>query len=109
MVLAVIVGLEALKAPGSSVTVFSDSSYVVNAIEKGWLRRWQATGFKKIKNVDLWLRFLQVWPKYRVQFEWIKGHSGHPENERCDHLAVEAASQPDLPEDSGFVVDKIFI
>ena len=102
--LAVIVGLEALKVPGSKVTVYSDSTYVVNAIEKGWLRQWQAVGFKKKKNVDLWLRFLQVWPKYQVDFKWIKGHAGHPENERCDFLAVAGASLPDLPEDNGYIM-----
>jgi len=104
--LAVIVGLEALKVPGSKVTVFSDSTYVVNAIEKGWLRQWQAVGFKKKKNVDLWLRFLNVWPKYQVDFKWIKGHAGHPENERCDFLAVSAASLPDLPEDGGYALGR---
>ena len=101
--LAVIVGLEALKVLGSQVTIYSDSTYVVNAIEKGWLRKWQATHFKKVKNVDLWLRFLHVWPKHRVQFVWIKGHTGHPENERCDRLATDAASQLNLQEDSGYV------
>ncbi|MCL2726863.1 MAG: ribonuclease HI [Bacteroidales bacterium] len=100
--LAVIMGLEALKVPGSQVTVYSDSTYVVNAIKKGWLYKWQANGFKKVKNIDLWLRFLEVWPKYRVDFIWIKGHSGHPENERCDRLAVEAAGQSNLPEDEGY-------
>ena len=100
--LAVIVGLEALKAPGSQVTVYSDSTYVVNAIEKGWLYRWQATGFKKIKNVDLWHRFLDVWPKFNVRFVWIRGHSGHIENERCDQLAVAAATQSQLMEDTGY-------
>ena len=102
--LAVIVGLEALKIPGSQVTVYSDSTYVVNAIEKGWLLQWQAKGFKKAKNVDLWLRFLNVWPKFNVAFVWIKGHAGYPENERCDRLAVSAAGQPDLPPDSGYAV-----
>ena len=100
--LAVIIGLEALKVPGSRVTVYSDSTYVVNAIQKDWLRKWQATGFKKVKNVDLWRRFLEVWPKYQVDFVWIKGHAGHLENERCDRLAVEAAGQPGLPPDVGY-------
>ncbi|MCL2501864.1 MAG: ribonuclease HI [Bacteroidales bacterium] len=104
--LAVIVGLEALKIPGSQVTVYSDSTYVVNAIEKGWLLKWQAKGFKKAKNIDLWLRFLHVWPKYRVNFVWIKGHSGHPENERCDRLATEAAGLPNLPPDSGYTPEQ---
>ena len=101
--LAVIVGLEALKRPGLEVTVYSDSTYVVNAWEKGWLHKWQANGFKKVKNVDLWLRFLGICPKFRIQFVWIKGHVGHPENERCDRLAVEAALKHDLPEDEGYI------
>ena len=101
--LAVIVGLEALKIPGSRVTVYSDSTYVVNAIQKKWLVKWQATQFKKIKNVDLWRRFLEVWPKFQIDFVWIKGHSGHPENERCDRLAVEAADHLILPLDEGYV------
>ena len=100
--MAVIVGLEALKIPGSQVTVYSDSTYVVNAIEQGWIRKWQATGFKKVKNVDLWLRFITIWSKHRVQFIWIKGHAGNPENERCDHLAATAAIQPGLPTDMGY-------
>jgi len=100
--LAVIVGLEALKVPGSQVTVYSDSTYVVNAIEKGWLLKWQANRFKKVKNPDLWLRFLQVWPKHRIQFVWVKGHSGNAENERCDYLAVTASKLNDLPEDAGY-------
>jgi len=101
--LAVIIGLEALKLPGSQVTVYSDSTYVVNAIQKDWLRKWQANGFKKVKNVDLWRRFLEVWPKHQINFVWIKGHAGHPENERCDRLAVEAAEKSDLPSDGGYV------
>ena len=105
--LAVIIGLEALKVPGSQVTVYSDSTYVVNAIEKGWLHRWQTTGFKKKKNADLWLRFLNVWPKHKVQFIWLKGHAGHPENERCDALAVEASGRLNLPEDSGYIDNRI--
>ena len=103
--MAVIIGLEALKIPGSEVTVYSDSTYVVNAIEKGWLQKWQAIRFKKIKNVDLWLRFLTVWPKHRVQFVWIKGHAGHPENERCDYLANTEAMGQNLPEDTGYTPD----
>ena len=100
--LAVIKGLEALKHSGSQVTVYSDSTYVVHAIEKGWLRKWQATGFKKVKNVDLWQRFLALAARYQVHFVWIKGHAGHPENECCDRLAVAAATQSALPPDTGY-------
>ena len=100
--LAVIEGLKALKKAGSQVTVYSDSTYVVHAIEKGWLRKWQATGFKKVKNIDLWQRFLTIAAQHQVRFVWIKGHAGHPENERCDQLAVAAALQPNLPPDEGY-------
>ncbi len=91
--MAVIVGLEALLRPNSEVTVYSDSSYVVNAVTKGWLFDWERKQFDKKANPDLWQRFLQVYRRHRVRFVWIKGHAGHPENERCDHLAVEAATR----------------
>ena len=89
--LAVIIGLEALLRPNAEVTVYSDSSYVVNAVSKGWLFDWERKQFDKKANPDLWQRFLQVYRRHRVRFVWIKGHAGHPENERCDQLAVEAA------------------
>ena len=82
--------------------VWSDSTYVVKAITEGWLDHWISTGFKKKKNADLWLRFNPLYRKHDVHFHWLKGHAGHPENERCDHLAVEAYKQPGLPEDSGY-------
>ena len=89
--LAVIIGLEALLRPNAEVTVYSDSSYVVNAVSKGWLFDWERKQFDKKANPDLWQRFLQVYRRHRVRLVWIKGHAGHPENERCDQLAVEAA------------------
>lgn len=89
--LSVIVGLESLKRPGSQVTVFSDSKYVIDSITKGWVFSWVKKDFKDKKNKDLWLRFLQIYPKHQVRFQWIKGHNSHPQNERCDTLAVEAA------------------
>lgn len=98
--LAVIVGLEALKRDGETVTVYSDSRYVVDAVEKGWLLSWEKSGFKKKKNPDLWRRFLQVYRKHRVSFVWVKGHAAIPENERCDQLAVAASQQPCLPADT---------
>lgn len=106
--LAVIVGLEAIKWDNAEVHVYSDSSYVVNAINKNWLEGWQRKGFARVKNPDLWLRFLQVYKKHRVAFHWIKGHAGHPENERCDALAVSAgagavAEGKVLPPDEGYV------
>ncbi|MEM9328790.1 MAG: ribonuclease HI [Bacteroidota bacterium] len=91
--LAVIKGLEAIKQDGWEVLVVSDSKYVVDAVEKGWLKNWVAKDFKGKKNRDLWERFLKVYYRHRVKFRWIKGHAGHSENERCDELAVDAASQ----------------
>jgi len=100
--LAVIIGLELLKKDGFDVIIYSDSKYVVDAIKKKWLFDWKKNNFKKKKNVDLWKRFLNVYYKHNVKFEWIKGHSNHPQNERCDFLAVEAANSNKLSIDSGF-------
>lgn len=101
--LAVIVGLEAIKWEKAEVEVWSDSTYVVKAITEGWLEGWVAKNWKKVKNPDLWQRFLPLYRAHHVTFHWLKGHAGHPENERCDRLAVAAYSQPDLPEDEGYV------
>ena len=90
--LAVITGLEAIKWKNAKVTVYSDSSYVVKAINEGWLENWERRGFAKVKNVDLWQRFLPLFRSNQVSFQWLKGHSGHPENERCDALAVAAGA-----------------
>ena len=100
---AVIMGLEAIKWEKADVEVWSDSSYVVKAVEEKWLDKWLTTGFKKKKNQDLWLRFLPLYRKHNVHFHWLKGHAGHPENERCDRLAVAAYGQPGLPQDEGYV------
>lgn len=100
--LSVIVALESLKVPGSHVTVFSDSKYVVDSVEKKWVFGWEKTGFKKKKNADLWMRFLRIYPKHHVKFHWIKGHADNPNNERCDELAVSAALSGDLIEDVGY-------
>jgi ribonuclease HI len=98
--LAVIVGLEAIKKDGHNVTVYSDSRYVIDAVEKGWLWNWEKKNFKDKANPDLWMRYIPLHKKFSPKFIWIKGHSGHPENERCDQLAVAAASavhlQPDI-------------
>ena len=94
--LAVIVGLEALKYDGCEVTVYSDSQYVVHAVEKGWLFAWEKKNFKDKKNADLWQRFLRVYRRHSVRFVWVKGHASIPENERCDRLAVAAASSGQL-------------
>ena len=93
--LAVIRGLEALKKEGLEVIVYSDSKYVVEAVEKGWLWKWQKTGFSKKKNADLWRRFIELYRLHKVRFRWLKGHAGNPENERCDALAVACAESPD--------------
>lgn len=100
--LAVIVGLEALRKPGTEVTVYSDSKYVVEAVEKGWLETWVRLGFKNKKNPDLWLRYREVAARHRVRFVWLKGHVGHPQNEKCDRLAVAAALGDKLLEDTGY-------
>ena len=89
--LAVIAGLQAIKKEGIPVTIYSDSKYVVEAIEKGWLWGWEKKDFKKKANPDLWKRYIPLHKKYKPKFKWIKGHAGHPENERCDQLAVAAA------------------
>lgn len=90
--LAVISGLSAIKKEGIPVTIYSDSEYVVNAVEKGWLWNWEKKNFKDKANVDLWLRYIPLHHKFKPKFIWVRGHAGHPENERCDELAVAAAS-----------------
>ena len=99
--LAVIEGLEALKISGSPVVIYTDSKYVADSVEKGWVLQWESKAFKKKKNPDLWKRFLNVYRKHNVKFVWIKGHSNNPENEICDQLAV-AASKGILLEDTGY-------
>lgn len=100
--LSVIAGLEALKITGSEVTIISDSKYVVESVEKGWVFQWGKKGFKKKKNADLWMRFLKIYPRHRVKFKWVKGHAGNLENERCDVLAVNAAEGSALLVDEGY-------
>ena len=97
--LAVIVGLEALKKHHQEVTVYSDSKYVVDAVEKGWVFNWEKKNFKAKKNQDLWKRFLKSFRVHQVHFKWIKGHAGHPQNEKCDQLAVTAAESLQLSVD----------
>jgi ribonuclease HI len=100
--LAVIVALEQLKKEGMQVLIFSDSKYVVDSVEKGWVFSWVKKGFKDKKNPDLWRRFLKIYQKHQVKFKWIKGHNDHPQNERCDELAVKAAKKETLQVDEGF-------
>ncbi|RAJ28387.1 ribonuclease HI [Pedobacter cryoconitis] len=89
--LAVIEGLNAIKQPGAKVTIYSDSKYVVDSVEKKWVFGWVKKGFKDKKNKDLWIRYLAVHKLHDIKFIWIKGHNDHPENERCDVLAVAAS------------------
>lgn len=100
--LAVIVALESAKGEGHEITVYSDSKYVVDSVNKGWVFGWVKKRFKDKKNVDLWQRFLKVYPRNKVKFVWVKGHANIPENERCDELAVAASKQEDLPADVGY-------
>jgi ribonuclease HI len=100
--LAVIVGLSELKSTEVAITVVSDSKYVVDAINKGWLRSWVNKGFKDKKNPDLWRLMIPLLDKYNPKFQWVKGHNNHPQTERCDALAVQASKQPNLPGDTGY-------
>lgn len=100
--MAVVVALEMIKNPGANITIYSDSKYVIDAVEKKWVFAWQKTGFKKKKNADLWQRFLRVYPLHQVRFVWVKGHAGIAENERCDQLAVAAAESNKLLVDTGY-------
>lgn len=101
--LAVITGLEALKSENCHVTVYTDSRYVADAVEKGWLYEWEKKGFKGKKNPDLWMRFLRVYRKHKVHVIWIKGHAAISENERCDTLAVMASQGGNLLTDHGYI------
>ncbi len=101
-----IIGLEALDQRGA-VTVYSDSQYVVNGMVKGWAKRWKRNnwmrnGNEPAENSDLWSRLLDVCEKHDVQFQWVRGHNGNPENEQCDKLAVEMSHGTDLPPDRGY-------
>ncbi|HEX3006102.1 MAG TPA: ribonuclease HI [Bacteroidales bacterium] len=103
--MGVIVGLEELKFPGSAVTVYTDSRYIVDAVESKWVFGWEKKGFKDKKNPDLWRRFLQVYRKHQVRFVWVKGHATTLENNRCDKLATDAAQSASLLEDSGYLMN----
>ncbi len=104
--MAAIVGLEELEFP-SIVTLYTDSKYIVDAVTKGWAKRWRANGWKRNKkdkamNPDLWGKLLDLCDKHEVEFSWVRGHSGNIENECCDKLAVKASQQVDLALDSGY-------
>jgi ribonuclease HI len=102
--LAVIVGLEALKNKKLEVTIYSDSKYIIEAVQKGWLVSWLKKDFQGKKNADLWRRFWKVYQQHQVNFCWIKGHAGDIENERCDRLAVQSAQQETLSVDRGYLL-----
>lgn len=100
--LAVIVGLESIKKNGIPIKVTTDSQYVVNAVNKGWLWDWEKKNFKNKANEDLWRRYIALHKKFNPKFLWIRGHAGHSENERCDRLAVEAANAAQLKIDQEY-------
>jgi ribonuclease HI len=97
--LSVIVSLENLKKEKTSATIYSDSKYVVDSVDKKWLFGWEKKNFAKKKNPDLWIRFLKIYRKHNVKFVWIKGHANIKENEKCDQLAVAAAESSNLIKD----------
>ena len=94
--LAVIIGLESLRYKPSNVTIFSDSKYVIDSIEKKWVFNWEKKNFKGKKNHDLWKRLLEIYREHEIKFRWIKGHNNHPQNERCDFLALQSAKASSL-------------
>jgi len=104
--LAVIKGLEAIKKNGIPVTIYSDSQYVVNSVEKGWLWNWQKKNFKDKANEDLWQRYIPLHHQFKPKFVWVKGHAGHVENERCDQLAVQAALRGPLLVDEAYEMNQ---
>ena len=108
--LAVIEALKKLKKNGLKITVFTDSKYVVDSVEKKWVFKWKSIGFKNKKNVDLWLEFLKLQELNNISFKWIKGHNNHPQNEICDKLAFNASENKPLLVDKGYenILNKLF-
>lgn len=100
--MAVIAGLEAIKKEGMKIKIYSDSQYVVDAVNRGWIWTWERKQFKDKKNEDLWRKFIELYKKHDIEISWIKGHSGIPENERCDALAVSEADGGNLMIDEGY-------
>ncbi len=103
--LAVIRALEALKWETAAVKIYTDSKYIVDAVNQGWVFGWEKKRFKNKKNPDLWLRFLELYRKHHVKIEWVKGHANNPENERCDRLAVSAIKERELNVDEGYITN----
>ena len=100
--LAVIIGLETLRRDGVAVVIYSDSKYVIDAVKKKWVFNWEKKDFKNKKNPDLWKRFLKIHRNHKVDYQWIKGHNAHPQNERCDRLAHTAAKKSPINIDTYF-------
>ena len=100
--LAVIIALESVKKENSEITIYSDSKYVIDSVEKKWVFGWEKKNFNKKKNPDLWIRFLKIYRMQKVSFIWVKGHANNKENERCDFLAVEAADSQSLLTDQWY-------
>lgn len=104
--MGVIAALEAMKKTGLKITIYTDSQYIVKAIQEGWLNKWLATNFAKgKKNKDLWVRFYDLFKKHQVKFVWVKGHANNSFNNRCDQLATSAADGKDLLIDEGYEMD----
>lgn len=100
--MAVIASLNALKKDGLNIDIFTDSKYVMDAFEKGWIKTWQAKNYKKVKNPDLWKQLFMLYSKHHIKFHWVKGHNGNKYNELCDLLATTAADSKNLIDDEGY-------
>ena len=100
--MAVVVALQSLTKEGLDIIIYTDSAYVVNSVEKGWLFGWVKTGFKGKKNADLWQQYLPYHKKHRIKFQWVKGHANNPGNNRCDELATQAADSGNWLVDTGY-------
>jgi len=100
--LAVIVALQQLTREGLDIAIYTDSQYVLNAVEKGWLKNWMKTGFKGKKNADLWMQYHELAKKHNIRFHWVKGHADNPYNNRCDELATQAADSGKWLIDHGY-------
>tara|TARA_B100000768_G_scaffold181933_1_gene207528 strand:- start:2776 stop:3255 length:480 start_codon:yes stop_codon:yes gene_type:complete len=100
--MAVIEALKKIKKTDSNIVVYTDSKYVSDSVEKKWVFKWKNNNFKNKKNIDLWTEFLNIYPNYTMKFIWIKGHNNHPQNERCDYLAVEASKKSNLMIDEDY-------
>jgi ribonuclease HI len=104
--MGVIAALEALKKPGLEIKIYTDSQYIVKAINEGWLNKWLATNFAKgIKNKDLWVKFYNLYKQHQIKFVWVKGHANNVYNNRCDELATTAADGRNLLVDEGYEMD----